>query len=139
MIQSVSLSLILFSLGAIHFHWAMGGKFGFEQALPTNENGEKVLNPGKIDSAIVGIILTAFGFFYLIRSGIINYSLPERLLQVAGWIIPFIFILRAIGDFRYVGFFKRITKTNFAKLDTRYFSPLCVIIGIIGIITQIIL
>jgi hypothetical protein len=32
---------------------------------------------------------------------------------------------RAIGERRYVGFFKRVRGTTFAWWDTRVFSPLC--------------
>lgn len=40
------------------------------------------------------------------------------------------FIVRAIGDFKYVGFFKKIYNSSFASLDTRYFSPLILVLGI---------
>jgi hypothetical protein len=36
-----------------------------------------------------------------------------------------VFGLRAIGDFRYLGFFKRVTGTRFARADTLIYSPLC--------------
>jgi len=32
------------ALGLIHFNWAIGGKFGDENSLPTKENGDRVLN-----------------------------------------------------------------------------------------------
>ena len=137
MILSVLLSFILILLGSIHFNWAFGGTFGFLNALPTNENGEKVLNPKKIDSAIVAIGLTLFGLFYIIKSGLIEYELPEWILTYVGWIIPIIFILRAIGEFKYVGFFKSVKNTGFAKLDTNFFSPLCLFIGIGGLIANL--
>jgi len=63
MILSILLSLILIGLGIIHFNWVIGGKYGFTESLPTKENGERVLNPKKIDSSIVGIGLTTFGLF----------------------------------------------------------------------------
>jgi hypothetical protein len=54
-----TLSLLLFStflaLAALHFNWAFGGQWGFDKALPTKETGERVLNPKKIDSAIVAV------------------------------------------------------------------------------------
>ena len=137
MILSLLLSLIFFILGGIHFNWVFGGKFGFAEALPTKENGERILNPKKIDSALVGIGLGAFSFYYLYGSGIVDFNLPEWLLKSVGWIIPSIFILRAIGDFKYVGFFKRIRTTAFGKRDTRLFSPLCLIIAILAIIIQL--
>ena len=51
----------------IHLNWVIGGKFGYVESLPTKENGERVLNPKKIDSAIIGIGLIAFGIFYMIK------------------------------------------------------------------------
>ncbi|WP_223033720.1 DUF3995 domain-containing protein [Hanstruepera marina] len=137
MILSVLLSVILIGLGFIHFNWVIGGKFGFSESLPTKLNGEKVLNPKKADSAIVGIGLTAFGFFYLIKSGLINFNLPVRIMTYGSWIIPAIFLLRAIGEFKYVGFFKQIKETEFSKWDTKLFSPLCLTIAICGIIIQL--
>ena len=104
--------------------------------MPTKENGEKVLNPGKVDSAAVGIGLTAFGIFYLLNSGVIDYSLPEWIIKYGSWIIPVLFLLRAVGEFKYVGFFKRVKKTEFAKWDTKLFSPLCLAIAIIGILVN---
>jgi hypothetical protein len=39
--------------------------------------------------------------------------------------------LRAIGDFRYVGFFKRIRDSKFARLDTLAYSPLCAALAVL--------
>ena len=138
MILSIILMLILIALGVIHFNWVFGGEFGFTESLPTKENGERVLNPRKIDSAIVGIGLTAFGVFYVLRSGLIDYNIPEWIMTYGSWIIPILFLLRAIGEFKYVGFFKSVRKTGFGKLDTLFFSPLCLLIGILGLIIQLI-
>ena len=138
MILSILLSIIFIGLGIIHFNWVIGGKFGFSESLPTKETGEKVLNPKKMDSAIVGIGLTVFGVFYFLKSGLIEFSQPEWVLKYVGWIIPSIFLLRAIGEFKYVGFFKKVKKTEFAKWDTKLFSPLCLAIAAIGIIIQLV-
>lgn len=136
MIISILLGLTLLTLGTIHFTWVFGGEFGFAASLPTKENGERVLNPKKIDSAIVAIGLTIFGFFYVLKSGLIDHNFPEWILNIAGWFIPSIFLLRVMGEFKYVGFFKRVKNTPFGKLDTKFFSPLCLIMGIFGIIIQ---
>lgn len=137
MIVSILLSIIFTTLGIIHFNWVLGGTFGFSASLPTKETGERVLNPKKMDSAVVGTGLLAFGFFYLIKSGIISYVLPEWIMNYGSWIIPIIFLLRAIGEFKYVGFFKSVKTTEFGKIDTKLFSPLCLIIGILGILIQL--
>lgn len=126
-------SFILIILSGIHFNWAFGGKWGFEKTLPTNVNGKKVLNPKRIDSAIVGLGLLIFAIYYLLKVGLISLEIPNWILYYGGWFIAAIFIARAIGEFKYIGFFKKIKNTDFAKLDSKYFSPLCLIIGLIGI------
>ena len=137
MILSILLCLLLLGLGTIHFNWVIGGKFGFTESLPTKENGERILNPKKIDSAVVGIGLTAFGLFYLFKSGLMENPLPDWIMKYGGGIIPILFLLRAMGEFKYVGFFKSIKTTDFGKLDTKLFSPLCLLIGLFGILIQL--
>lgn len=137
MILAILLSLILIGLGLIHLNWVIGGKFGFTESLPTNENGERVLNPKSIDSAIVGLGLILFGFYYAFKSELIEYNLPEWIMNYGGWIIPILFLLRAFGEFKYIGFFKSVKSTDFGKLDTKLFSPLCLFIGVCGIIIQL--
>jgi Protein of unknown function (DUF3995) len=34
-------------------------------------------------------------------------------------------LLRAVGDFRYVGFFKSVRDSRFATMDTWCYSPVC--------------
>lgn len=134
---SILLSVIFIILGLIHFTWAFGGKWGLEKTLPTKESGERVLNPKKFDSAVVGLVLTFFGLLYLLKSGLLILDIPIWIITYGSWIIPSIFILRAIGDFKYIGFFKKIKNTEFGKTDLKIFSPLCLVIGIIGILIQL--
>jgi hypothetical protein len=37
-----------------------------------------------------------------------------------------------MGEFNYVGFFKKVKDTEFAKWDTKLFSPLCLLISSFG-------
>ncbi|WP_147677450.1 DUF3995 domain-containing protein [Algibacter pacificus] len=136
MVLSLVLSLVFFVLAVIHFNWFFGGKFGIDVSLPTNEHGKRVLNPKKIDSAIVGLALLAFCCFYFYKSGIIALYLPHWIMEYTGWIISIIFFIRAIGDFKYVGFFKKVKQTTFGEMDTTYFSPLCLVISIVGILIE---
>ena len=137
MILTLILSLVFFLLAAIHFHWVFGGSFGFAASLPTKATGERVLNPKKFDSAVVAIALTIFGLFYLVKGNLININLPTWVFTYFTWIIPAIFLLRAMGDFKYIGFFKRVKTTDFARLDNIFFSPLCLIIGVLGILIHV--
>lgn len=137
MILSFVLSSIFFILALIHFNWVFGGTYGFEASLPTTATGERIFSPKKIDSAIVGLVLTAFGVFYLIKANLITANIPSWILTYGTLLIPAIFLFRAIGDFKYIGFFKRIKTTDFAKLDTKSFSPLCLAIAILGVLIEI--
>ncbi|MBJ2173783.1 DUF3995 domain-containing protein [Aureibaculum sp. A20] len=137
MILTLILSSVFFILALIHFNWVVGGSFGFAASLPTTVTGERMLNPKKMDSAIVGLGLTAFGLFYLIKADLIDIPLPLWIFTVGSWLIPAIFLIRAIGEFKYVGFFKRIKTTDFARLDSKLFSPLCLIIAVLGVLIHV--
>jgi hypothetical protein len=41
------------------------------------------------------------------------------------WAIAVVFALRCLGDFRYVGLFRRVRGTDFAAMDAKLFTPLC--------------
>ncbi|ASS49492.1 MAG: hypothetical protein A3D31_02755 [Candidatus Fluviicola riflensis] len=132
------LFLIFLFISSIHFYWAFGGKWGGDSVLPTkDDNNTKVLNPSVLPTLIVAFGLLGFGLFILVMSGLIPFNIPEWLFNYGLWIIAGIFILRAIGDFNYVGFFKKIKQTKFGKNDTNYFSPLCLVIGILTIILEL--
>lgn len=99
-----------------------------------NEQGTRVLNPTPADSIIVGIVLLLFGLFYLFLVGLTKPKLLVIVRNIGLWVIPIIFILRAMGDFKYIGFFKQIKSTEFAHYDTIFYSPLCLTIALIGCI-----
>ena len=137
-ILSIILFLIFIILGGFHFYWFLGGIWAIEKVIPSKGNVASTLAIPKFATLIVGLVLILFGFMYLIKPGFINVPIPIWLLNYGFWIVPSIFILRAIGEFNYVGFFKKITNTEFAKTDSKLFSPLCLAIGIIGILIQLI-
>ena len=136
-ILSLILFLIFIVLGGFHFYWLFGGVWGLEQVIPTRVEKASSLSIPKLATLLVGLILMLFGLMYLIKSGLINVQVQNWITNYGFWVIPSIFILRAIGDFNYVGFFKKITNTEFAKADSKIFAPLCLIIGIIGILIQL--
>lgn len=128
------LSIIFFVLSMIHFYWGMGDKSGLSISIPTNEHEQKVMNPKPLDCFVVAIGLLSFGVFVLIKVNLISFALPSIIANYGLPIIIGIFLLRAIGEFKYVGFFKKLKGTPFAQMDTRYYSPLCLLISIMGLI-----
>lgn len=132
---SAILSIIFLVLGIIHINWAIGNSWGLSKALPTSENGDKLFTPGTFACLAVGIALTVVCLFYQIRPQDDN---PKNwIFDYGGWLIPALFLIRAMGDFKYVGFFKKVTSTEFAMMDTKYYTPLCLGIGVLGIIVQL--
>lgn len=125
--------LFIFSiLAGIHFSWALGSTWGILAALPTTEAGELLIQPTFIDSAVVGAGLLTFGIYYLFQTSWVKQSLPQKINSILGWGIPSIFLLRAIGDFKYVGIFKPPMETTFATADFYFYSPLCLLIALLG-------
>ena len=118
-------------LSVIHFYWGLGGKWGANAAIPTKANKEKVMNPKLFECFVVAFGLLGFGLFILVKTKILSFYLPNWLMKYGLWILSTIFILRAIGEFKYVGFFKKIRSTQFGQLDTKYYSPLCLAIGLL--------
>ena len=135
---AIILFLVFVFISSIHFYWSFGGKWGSDAVLPTkDDNNTKVLNPTILPTLIVAFGLLGFGLFILVMSGLIAFNTPQWLNKYGLWIIASIFTLRSIGDFNYVGFFKKIKQTKFGKNDTKYFSPLCLTIGILTIILEL--
>lgn len=136
-----TLSIILFLtflvLGGFHFYWLSGGTVGLEKAIPTREGKPNSLAIPPIATLIVALILTSFGLLYLLKSGLVALALPSWITSFSDWFIPSIFIIRAIGEFNYVGIFKKVKNTTFAAADTQIFIPLCLCIGVMGFLIQL--
>ena len=135
-LSSVLLVLIFTSISLLHFYWALSGRWSIDRVVPTNAEGKPMLQTGVVASLVVGFGLLAFAMYYVL-SGIIDFMLPGFISTATGWIIPLIFFLRAIGDFKYAGFFKKVKGTTFARVDTRYFTPLCLLIAFLGLLAQL--
>jgi fatty acid desaturase len=129
LIISLILILIFSLLSLIHFYWAFGGKWGASAVIPTKTSQKKAIQPGPVASIIVAIGLAVLGALIAWKAGWIQLQLPYLVENFALLFIAVVFLIRAIGDFKYVGFFKKIKNTRFAKNDSRYFSPLCLLIG----------
>ena len=135
LIISLLLSLIFIILSIIHLNWALGNTWGLSKALPTNITGQQVLRTNSMMTLLVALILLLFSAFYFI---IPEPGNPKNwIFKYIGWAIPVLFLLRSIGEFKYIGFFKSIKSTDFAKMDSKYYSPLCLLIAIMGVSVQL--
>jgi len=120
------LTYIMILLALIHFYWALGGKFGLDKALPTDTEGNRLLNPSKIMTFVIGLILLGFSYVpYKLYTGD-----ESATIVYAGYGLSILFFLRSVGDFNLVGLFKKVKNTEFSKYDTWVYIPLCLFISI---------
>jgi len=126
------LVIILFCLlGAIHIYWAIGGKTGVEKAIPTTVDGKPTMEPGTIITILVGLSLFTIGLIiYLLGFYDLESIIYGKYIVYSGWLLSGVFFIRSIGDFKTIGFFKKVKTTEFAKYDTLIYSPLCIALGV---------
>jgi hypothetical protein len=137
MITVVSLinTLLFFGIALLHIYWAMGGRRWADAVLPEmGHDGKKLFVPGPIITLLVAVGLLLMAFFSLAAAPFFAGIVPTKWVVYGNAAIAAIFALRAMGDFRYAGFFKKIKHTPFAKNDSRYYSPLCVLIALLALV-----
>lgn len=116
---------LLLIISLIHVYWAASGRWGLNESLP-ERNGSKTFQPGRFATFVVALLFGCMAAFYQYKIGwltSLNAIVPDWLSRYGLWLLAGIFLLRAIGDFRYVGFFKRVRNSRFAELDTKFYSP----------------
>lgn len=135
-VSSLLLGIIFLILAVFHFYWALGGEWGLDSVIPVREAiQEKQVSIPIYASFIVGILLCFCATMFWVKAGFITTFFPEW-FSIFYWIVPFIFLLRIIGDFRYVGLFKKVRNTSFSRADNQYFIPLCAVISGLAFLIQ---
>ncbi|QUJ70217.1 DUF3995 domain-containing protein (plasmid) [Photobacterium sp. GJ3] len=126
---SIFMAACLMLVSLIHVYWAFGGRKGIFNAIPV-EGGERSFTPGAFITFVVAFGLFLFSILSLSLVGMIQ--LPRfvtHYLSAAGFIVSGIFFLRSLGDFRLVGFSKKVKGSAFATWDSWVYSPLCLLLG----------
>jgi hypothetical protein len=126
---------IFVSLALLHIYWASGGGRGRVAAIPTADGGGRIFRPSPLGTLAVAAALLVAALVILGRIGIWATPLPAWVFYWGTWGISLTFLARAVGEFRYVGFFKHVHGTDFAHWDTWLFSPLCLFIAVaVGVV-----
>jgi hypothetical protein len=127
-IPALVLCAVFLVLCAIHVRWLFGVP-SFEGVVPT-QDGTPVFHPTRFATLGVAVALLAAAVISIWR-GAFPQVAPTWVPHLGIWVLAAVFALRAIGDFRYIGIFKRVRGTRFARNDSLFFSPLCM--GISGL------
>lgn len=129
MLLAALLALVFCLLSLFHIGWALGFRVGSFQALPERD-GKLVFQPGPLATLAVAALLFLAALLVTQRAGLGRALLPAVLVGPGTWAVSAALVARAIGEFRYVGFFKRVRDTAFARMDTKLYSPLALLLGI---------
>ena len=139
--ERMKLLLILIAVGLLwlisllHIYWAFGGRWGSAVAIPVKEGEQKpAFTPRKWGTLIVAILILLASVIIVVQAGYLQEFQTNNLSKIGSIVCAFVFIFRAIGDFKYVGFFKNIKHSQFARYDTWFYSPLCLFLGFVYII-----
>jgi hypothetical protein len=126
------------AIALIHVYWAFGGSLGGEAAVPRarvapgadpSAARPPAFVPTRAATLAVAAALAIVALLLALQAGWFGASLQHGALRAVIGVVAAAMFLRAIGDFRLVGFFKRRTDTRFAQLDTWFYSPLCIALG----------
>jgi hypothetical protein len=123
---AVVAAAVFVALAALHVYWAFGGSAVGTAVIPTVD-GRPTLKPSTASTLVVALLLAVSAVILIAAERGWN---PTWLFRIGAAGIALVLLARAVGDFRTVGFFKRVHDTDFARNDTRYFSPVCLFLGI---------
>ncbi len=124
----LALAFIFAILAMLHIYWAAGGSFGSDVTVPMVE-GKRSFSPSITATLLVAAALFTAMLVILGQLRVWGIGLPRWVFYLGSWTICLLFFIRAIGDFKLIGFFKQVHDTGFAYWDTRLFSPLCLLMA----------
>ena len=101
------LAAFFFGTCLLHVAWAFGLHWGASAALPESQ-GRPAYTPSRAATLLVAAALGVAGLLVLVHSGVLPTPISPRWTRILLWVASAVFALRAIGDFRLVGFFKKV-------------------------------
>lgn len=111
-----------------HLYWLAGGAVGLRSVIP-EVDGAQAFHPPQLATLFVALALALCALLVAATAGLVQLPLSPTLLVWGMRALALVFLLRAVGDFRLVGFFKRIRGTRFAAMDSWLYSPLSVLLA----------
>lgn len=135
----IGLNILIFVfISLLHIYWVFGGAWGLSGAMPEKFKAD-FFNPKlkwvmKFATLAVALGLLLFAYItYSNTPGFVS-MLPTNWVRYGMMAIAGIFFVRAIGDFNMVGFFKKQDGSEFAEMDSRFYAPLCLVIGVVSLL-----
>jgi hypothetical protein len=93
-------------------------------------DGRPLFVPSATATTAVGVGLFLCALLVISTAGVLAVGLSPRLLTALCGALALGLLVRAVGDFHYVGFFKSVRGSRFATMDTWCYSPVCLALSI---------
>jgi hypothetical protein len=126
------MAAILLALGSVHVYWALGGRSGSAAAVP-EVSGRPAFQPSRPGTLAVAIALFVAAALIATAGRLLVDPFAAPIVRVLTFCLGAVFLARSVGDFRLVGFFKRVQGSRFARLDTLVYAPLCLLLGLAAV------
>ena len=126
---------VIVALGLVvvfHVYWGLGGRMMADVVIPaklTLTGPQKLFSPSPLAAFVVAGYLAAIMLLAWLVAEKQPLLLYLETLRILLGIAGIIFVIRAIGYFRYVVFLKRVKGTHFARWDNCLFSPFILCVG----------
>ena len=125
----VAVSLAFVVLALWHARLALSPPSGESAAVPS-VSGTPLFAPSAGATWTVAVVLLMFACLVAATAGLVKVGTPQRILVWLSYALALGLAARAVGEFRYVGLFKRVKDSRFARLDTLVYSPLCLALAV---------
>jgi hypothetical protein len=122
-------SLLFVALALWHVRMAISPASGESGAVPS-EAGKPLFVPSARGTLAVAFVLLLFAGLVAATAGFFHLGVPQRVLAWLCYALALGLLARAIGEFKYLGFFKRVRGSRFARLDTLVYSPICLLLAL---------
>jgi hypothetical protein len=127
---AVAVAAVFVALGLWHFSMAFSAPGTREGGAVPSVDGKPLFVPSRRSTIAVGVVLLLFASLVAATGGMLpRFGVPLPVLFWLSCALALGLAARAVGEFRYVGFFKRVRGTRFARMDTLVYSPLCLLLA----------
>jgi hypothetical protein len=124
-----TVSLVFVVLAVWHVRMALSPSSGESGAMPSVA-GKPLFVPSPAATLAVAVVLFLFACLVAATARLVEIGIPTHVLSWLSYALALGLLARAVGEFRYLGFFKRVRASRFARLDTWVYSPLCLALAI---------
>jgi hypothetical protein len=119
---------MLAMLSGVHVAWAFRSAPPSQAVIP-HVDGRPLFVPSRLATLGVAALLALAAASVLLAGSELAGPI-QTLARIGTSGVALAFAGRVVGDFRFVGLFKKTRGTRFARADDRYFIPICLALAV---------